>query len=546
MNYVEYVTASLAKDTIGAKISVALFALVGIYVILGIYFGIKRGFTKSLIRFFTVGASAIGALIIATMSSATIVKSVIDSGAENQSVIEMLGSYSEEIVNAIPEFFRPLLGEISAETAVVFVMMFVAIAVTPVLFVALFYAFRILTMLIYTVLGGLSGAIGYGKGSVSTLLGAAVGLAQGLLISAVIIIPVSGLCDMAVEARSHLINDEGTTSEYVLDAYEIIDDVTDNPLFELVDKFSGNVVYEKMITVTIGDHTYNMADECIGALEIAADLLPLAEGDFNWKHPTEEQKAVFESVVDDVAKNELFASLTSDVMHGMAASIQSENIDLGLSGAPKALVNDVMNLFRTAENSTISGDMHLFVDIYMIMCDRNLMDSFVSADSTAIRDALTTTGADGRTAIDVILSRLNEYDRAQPIVTSFTKLSLTVMMGTTELDEDTQKLYDDVKEDITTVLNHNKSDFETEEEYKEAVSEDLDKALSDNNIEIEEEVKDQMVDYIAENYGDHEGDITDKEINDAILSYYQSYAQIMQGNSANTPEADTENNTDAE
>ena len=144
MNYVEYITAALAKDSIGAKISVGLFAIVGVYAILGIYFGIKRGFTKSLIRFFTVGASAIFALIIATMSSATIVNGAIGSGAENQSVIEMLGSYSAEIVDAIPEMFRPLLGEISAETAVVFVMMFVALVVTPVLFVTLFYIFKLI------------------------------------------------------------------------------------------------------------------------------------------------------------------------------------------------------------------------------------------------------------------------------------------------------------------------------------------------------------------------------------------------------------------
>ena len=36
-----------------------------------------------------------------------------------------------------------------------------------------------------------------------------------------------------------------------------------------------------------------------------------------------------------------------------------------------------------------------------------------------------------------------------------------------------------------------------------------------------------MVDYIADNYGDHEGEITDKEINDALLSYYKAYADSL-------------------
>ena len=44
---------------------------------------------------------------------------------------------------------------------------------------------------------------------------------------------------------------------------------------------------------------------------------------------------------------------------------------------------------------------------------------------------------------------------------------------------------------------------------------------------VDEETKKIMVDYIADNYGDHEGEITDKEINDALLSYYKSYADAL-------------------
>ena len=48
-----------------------------------------------------------------------------------------------------------------------------------------------------------------------------------------------------------------------------------------------------------------------------------------------------------------------------------------------------------------------------------------------------------------------------------------------------------------------------------------------------------MVDYIADNYGDHEGEITDKEINDALLSYYKAYANSLSGGNegdGDTPE----------
>ena len=54
-----------------------------------------------------------------------------------------------------------------------------------------------------------------------------------------------------------------------------------------------------------------------------------------------------------------------------------------------------------------------------------------------------------------------------------------------------------------------------------------------------------MVDYIADNYGDYEGEITDKEINDALLSYYESYANSLSKENANntTDGENTDNGT---
>ena len=179
--------------------------------------------------------------------------------------------------------------------------------------------------------------------------------------------------------------------------------------------------------------------------------------------------------------------------------------------------------------------MKMLVDIYLIMCDRDLIEAYVSGDADRIRDVLTNKDENGVSAVDAILDRLNEYDRAKPIVTSFTKLSISTVMGSMQFDETTEELYQNVKEDITTVLNHNKSDFETEEEYKQAVTDDLNKAFEENNIVVEEEVKQGMVDYIAENFGDHEGEITEDDINEAILSYYKAYTD-KKHELENTPE----------
>ena len=136
---------------------------------------------------------------------------------------------------------------------------------------------------------------------------------------------------------------------------------------------------------------------------------------------------------------------------------------------------------------------------------------------------MTEKNADGKTVVDVILDRLGENERGKPIITSFTKISIALMQGALEMDEETEKLYEDVKSDIHVALNHNKSDYATTEEYRAAVEADLDKAFENNNLSVSEDVKQNMLDYIEENYSDT-SEITDDDINDAILSYYNSYA----------------------
>ena len=58
MNIVEYINSTLAKGSIGAYLSVGIIALFAVCALSGLLFGAKRGFSKSVLRIFTVVASA--------------------------------------------------------------------------------------------------------------------------------------------------------------------------------------------------------------------------------------------------------------------------------------------------------------------------------------------------------------------------------------------------------------------------------------------------------------------------------------------------------
>ena len=525
---IDYVNASLGKGTIGSYISVGIFALIGACIILGVYYGAARGFSKSVIRLFTVGASAIGSLLAVMGISRLIVKYAVNNAGGEQKVDALLNSYFPGLVDSMPQLVKPMLSEIDASTAAIFVMMIVAIVLAPILFIALFYLLRFLTFPLYKLLAGLAGAISYGRGIVSIILGSAVGLIQGVLIAAAVIMPISGLCNVADEAKASLMGNGEEPNGYIELAYNtVINDLSDNPMFDLVDKYGGNMAYDAMTTVRINGEKKDMADECVDAVRVVVDILPIAKPGYDWVHPGQVQRDALNNAVVDIGESELLASLISDVVRGMSVSVRNGSFDLKLTGAAKVLVDDAMLMLSTSTKETIVDDLDLIVDVYFIACDHKLIDTLRSGDPNAVRDVLTVKGDDGKTTVDAILDRLNEYERAQVIVTSLTKLSLSMMQDALGFDEDTTEIYENVKEDMTTILNHNKSDFETEEEYKEQVSADLDQALANNNLNVDEETKKTMVDYIADNYGDHEGEITDKEINDALLSYYKAYADSL-------------------
>ena len=408
---IEYIQPTLNKGSIGAYISVGLLAMVAVCALFGALTGAKRGFSKSVIRIFTVAASAGFSLFSVKWICKLIVDradKVTQDGAK--SLADVLNAYAPGLVDSFPEMVRPMVNEIDAGNATVFVMMIMALVVSPIIFIAVFQILKALTFLVYTLLAGLTGAISYGKGPVSTILGAAVGLVQGLIIAAVMIFPISGLCNVAVDAREPLLSNTETPNEYISNAYStVIDDLADNPLFDIVDQLGGKALYEDMITFKINGEKVYMGDKCIGAVKVVADIMPVARPDFNWTNPTAEDREAISRTVADIGSDDLIAGLVSDIARGAAKAMEAGTRQLPLSGeAIDPLIDDVVAMFATSTKDTIAGDLDVTIDVYLIMCDRGLMESFSLGVHNDMRVLLLTKGDDGKTAISVITDRLNQ------------------------------------------------------------------------------------------------------------------------------------------
>lgn len=532
MKYSEYISQSMGKGTVGSTISMGIFIFIAVMAALGLYFGLKRGFAKTVIRFFTIILSAFGSLYSVKAVLNIIINLAEKSDAD--SVDQLIESYSPGLVSGFPPAVQSILSEMNPETATIFVMMIVCLFVAPFTFISFFYLFKTLTFLLYKLLAGLVGAIDYRKGILSIIFGGVIGVIQGVVIAGIILMPIGGLCNVIEIAEEPLVGSGENSNQQMAEIYtNIFDDLVDNPVFDTIEGFGGKAAYEQMVNVKIGGEKLNMAEESKGVLKLFSDASPLMSKDFDWKQPNEDQKKAFQNLVSDIGGNDLISSLVSDTMRGFAACVDNGDIKLPFEGTNKDLMDDVFGIFRTSTKDNIEEDLDMIVDVYLIMCEKDLINAFNRADNEEMRELLTEKDEDGKTIIDVILNRLNESERGKPIVHSFTKISLTLMQGAIGGDIDSAQLYEEVKDDIQTVLSHNKEDFETVEEYKEAVKDDLNKALEENNLSISEDVKDHMVDYIEQNFS-NKSDITDDDINDAILSYYNAYASAR-GNESTNP-----------
>ena len=155
----------------------------------------------------------------------------------------------------------------------------------------------------------------------------------------------------------------------------------------------------------------------------------------------------------------------------------------------------------------------------------------ISDSEEALTNALIKTDASGETVIARAIAILKEGgDRTKPIITTLTKLSVTVMAENMGLGEDAAQLYDTVKDNLNSVLAEmpKESDYETPGAYKAAVSDEITKAFADSDIALDTELADGIADYYIESGLDEYEELSDDDINDLILSYYDAYLESQE------------------
>ena len=151
-------------------ISISMLAVTGFFVLFGFCFGVKRGLNRSLLRLITI----VLAVIFAYAARNMITERIMDYQIEGQTVEQLVMSY-------IPQ-------EMSSISPYIFLVL--KIIVGLIVFVMAFFVLKIASWFLYVIL---TIFVRPGKHKMG-LFGGIVGVVQGVLISLVVCIPLSGLC----------------------------------------------------------------------------------------------------------------------------------------------------------------------------------------------------------------------------------------------------------------------------------------------------------------------------------------------------------------
>ena len=520
----------IPPSTIGGWISLGIYGFALISILFGFIAGLRRGFTKTIVRIATIVLAGFAAYFAASW-----LIGAFDAMFAGKTLEEVIISVYTEYETAVDPQTREIIAAFDIETAQLILGGVTALVLSPIVFILSFLLARLVLLLVDWLICAILRKSNKDKGAPSTIFGGLLGIIQGAVIALIILIPISGMLSLANGVKGEMLAKESVTDEGKkgIEAFyaQYLDEPMANPLVSVINTYGGNEIYHALSKTKVGETTYDMTERASTIAYITMDVTSLKG--MNWQSPDETQKATIERIVTDMCNDEYTARVLAGVLRGSATAL-TDNIEIfGLEAPYDELFKEAFGIFKTSDEYNLEGDLDTMLHVYFTMADNDILVLIAEQNVDGIKDKLTTKVND-ELIVDNLIGTLQANDRTAHLVTLFTKLSVSIMADQLGLDEDTVQLYEDLKGDLTGVLELNRDSFETEEEYKAEVETQLTDALEKNGIVLEDEIIDGMTDYVAENFAG-EVEITDQAINDAILSYYSAYVDYL-NNGGEMPE----------
>ena len=520
---INYYVELLSRNDIAAYVALGMAGLVLVLGLIGFVKGATRGIGRQGVRTVTVVISA----VLSYFATRNMLPLLVDF-FEGKTMLEMMKQIKVDGLFELNEKLTALFANIDTKTMEEILNLPLAVFVLPLCFAIIFIIISAMMLLIHICVSGILGYIKERNNFFTRLLGALLGLVQGVLVAAVILVPVTGITNVVNEAKSR--SEEPNAVITFADKY--LCEVSNSPIHKTITKFGGEKLFQSLTTIPMDKEHIDARESVYNILHIMEEWQKLGEA--NLSEMNEEQQAHLTEIVDTIGEDPSISTSIAALVRSMLATPEVRESILAKFDEPfRGFFNEWISVLAQCNKDTLREDMDTLLDVLIIMAEHDVLEAFMAHDSEAMKEALTRNDENGENVITLLVNRFNENDRTAPLVVTLARLSLTLMAGdeSLNLDEESLDTFNNVKEGLTeSVLTLDKSSYgEDTEAYINDVAEALDTTLTENGITLDDGVIDTMAQYISDNNEliSELETMDDATLTNILIQYYLAHPEVV-------------------
>ena len=535
IDYVNRCIAGISSDGVEKWTSVAALAVLGLFALILVckmIGGFSNGSRRKLHSTSSLLLSLIISLVLTRITSRFLLNLATAENIEKALAAFLdKGDTTTAYANAISNL--PL------ETLRYVLSVPISILLSPILFLAIYIAVRVIFMVLKKIFSS-ADKIDKPENILERIAGLCLGAVEAVIVFSVIILPITNLASFADELVTVAEEAGNAGASEIESDFEKIEAaytkyvepvVANNPAFIISTK-AVNTTVTNVITETPTYRGEDLREEFFEALDIILIDVPEIK-QINFKQPSAEEKTQISSIIDKFAENAILSEILSGTVSTAATVVTTDALGIKIDPPYSVIVDDVLEILKGCTDETLKEDLHLFKNVYFLLADEQIIENITDTDAL-LKTLTTKREGEEKTVVQKVLALINENERTKNLVTTLTKLSITMLaeeLNNTEFTVD--ETYEELKGAMNEVLDVKNQEFDTEEEYIEALTDTLDTNLKEHNINIDKEIVENIATYIDKTYPSAT-EFSDEEFNDVLLSYFDAYIEYQ--NTGKIPE----------
>ncbi len=524
MNVFEYVSLMKEKNTpfaIAGVVILCLFLLVIIFKMLG---GMRRGTWRQLVRTGMVVLAAVASYIAAEYMSNHILGSTENNIKTVENLIPMLEAY----VPGIGDIIRNVLLSFDGEIFETVILLPATVVFIPILATVIFFVINLILKVVRAILIKIFHFKKAKKNS-QRLGGALLAGVEAIVWIIMITLSITGLLSLVDRAYdesvgSHREIETGEVTEFF---EEYIDPFADNPAFAFIESLGSSGLADGIATVKIDGEKVNMRDETISISKIVMLEIPMLK-DMDFTALSEDNKVGISNLINGLCDSKYMSTLFVGTLQSASSVFKLDAFSLlTKEGEFSDFFNNLIGYLEGVSTSTLSEDLQTIKSLYFTISDSGVLKEMANGNNDII-GLLQEQHKAGDNTINALVSILQSNKRTASLVKSVTE-SLISSLVNVDLGNGATVTYDSLKEGMNNVLTVKPENYESEDEYMEALSGTLDDTLNNYGIELEKEVVDSIAEFIDDKELNTEV-FTDEDFTDVLLHYYDAYLEHLNSN----------------